>query len=176
MPGVCFQGILLPITSCIFPISENTSAENHNKKWLDLEDAEIFLVTFDFQEENYWTKSLSRRNWALPGSFIAPFLQLWEFFSLSLIANHYGPYNLWLTLIHVNDALSEGSDHYDFLPYFSSRALVLTAIQLGGQSSIHFPLYRNRHFAKTSEKETLFSNLSLSLLCVYIWLKGEFVI
>lgn len=110
MPGVCFQGIRLSIISCILPLSENTSAENHNsnnkKKWLDLEDVEFLLVTFDFQEENYWTKSLIRRNWVLPDNFIAPFLQLWEFFSLSLIANCYGPYNLWLTLIHVNAALS----------------------------------------------------------------------
>lgn len=57
MPGVCFQGIRLSIISCILPLSENTSAENHNsnnkKKWLDLEDVEFLLVTFDFQEENY---------------------------------------------------------------------------------------------------------------------------
>lgn len=60
----------------------------------------------------------------------------------------------------------EGSDHYDFLRYFLSSALVLTAIQLVGQSSIYLPLYRNKHFAKTSEKETLLSKPS-SHFCVY---------
>lgn len=128
---------------------------------------------------NIWfsgRKFLSRSS-VLPDNFIAPFPQLREFLSLSLIANCYEPYNLWLIFINVNAPLSRRFWPLWFsMLFLISRSLVLTAIQLAGQSSIHFPLYRNRHFTKTSDEEILFSKLPFSPLCMYIWLKGEFVI
>lgn len=79
MPRVCFQGISEATASCVFLTLQSISAENHNKKWLGLEEFWVLPGNIWLTERKLLNKVLEQEKLQSHQiTLFSYFLKLWN--------------------------------------------------------------------------------------------------